>query len=96
MQYCRVNGEVWGSKVHPAIEGYKIVRVSPYVTGDSGILVSSTEILALDMLDARTGDTVLISSSSGVRNIVLSDSVPIKTITVAIVDEAEVSCSSEK
>lgn len=89
MQLCRVRGEIWGSRIHPEIEGYKILRLSPYIITRDTLTISDSEILALDQLDASAGENVIISSSSRVRDIVSSSTLPIKSVTIAIVDSED-------
>ncbi len=86
MQLCKVRGEVWGAKINPGIEGCKILRLSPYLLKNDKLIISDSEILALDMLHAGAGDDVLISSSSRVRDLTVGKALPLKTITVAVVD----------
>ncbi len=90
MQLCKVTGEVWGSRIHPSIEGRKILRLSPLNVKDGSLKDSDSELLAIDMLDASVDDVVLVSSSSGVRDLVIENTIPVKSITVAIVDEVNI------
>ena len=92
MQLCQVIGQVWGSEIHPEIEGYKIVKLVPYTLVDGKLNLTKTEILGIDALAASVEEDVLISSRSKVRDILLSSDLPIKTVTIAIVDGVIVEC----
>ncbi len=57
----RVLGDVWATRKVPGLEGRRLVLVS--VRGEDRVLV------ALDTLDAREGQDVLVSVGSGARNV---------------------------
>lgn len=60
MMRGRVVGEVWATRKSAGLEGRKLLLVG----GQSDRLV-----VAVDTLDARAGDTVLVSWGSGARGV---------------------------
>jgi microcompartment protein CcmK/EutM len=57
----RVIGEVWATRKAPGLAGRRLLLVG--VDGEDRALV------AIDTLDAREGDAVLVSVGSGARNV---------------------------
>ena len=57
----RVIGEVWATRKAPGLVGRRLVLVG--VDGEDRALV------AIDTLDARDGEAVLVSVGSGARNV---------------------------
>jgi len=60
MMRGRVIGEVWATRKSAGLEGRKLLLVAGQ--GDS-------LVVAVDTLDARAGDTVLVSWGSGARSV---------------------------
>ena len=58
---ARVIGEVWATRKAPGLEGRRLVLVS--VDGADRAMV------AIDTLDAREGQAVLVAVGSGARNV---------------------------
>lgn len=58
----RVLGEVWATRKSAGLEGRKLVLVA--VEGQDEVLV------AIDTLDAREGQEVLVALGSGARNVI--------------------------
>ena len=57
----RVLGEVWATRKAPGLAGRRLLIVG--VDGEDRALV------AIDTLDAREGETVMVSVGSGARNV---------------------------
>ena len=57
----RVIGEVWATRKAPGLAGRRLLLVG--VEGEDRALV------AIDTLDAREGETVMVSVGSGARNV---------------------------
>jgi microcompartment protein CcmK/EutM len=59
----RVIGEVWATRKAPGLDGRRLKLVA--VAGQDRVMV------AIDTLDARDGDAVLLSVGSGARNVLI-------------------------
>jgi microcompartment protein CcmK/EutM len=59
----RVIGEVWATRKAPGLAGRRLLLVG--VAGEDRALV------AIDTLDAREGETVMVSVGSGARNVLV-------------------------
>ena len=57
----RVIGEAWGTRKAPGLTGRRLLLVG--VEGEDRVVV------AIDTLDARRGEAVLVSVGSGARNV---------------------------
>ncbi len=60
-----VMGEVWATRKAQSLEGRKLALVALCDTHGP----TSEVVVAIDTLDARVGDAVLISYGSGARNV---------------------------
>jgi microcompartment protein CcmK/EutM len=85
---CRVEGSVVATAHHPSFDGRKLLIVQPLdeqgaATGDS--------FLAVDMVQAGRGDTVLVNrEGNGNRQLLrMGPIVPIRSLVVAIVDAVQ-------
>lgn len=58
---ARVLGEVWATRKAAGLDGRKLVLLA--VTGEDRVMV------AIDTLDAREGEEVLVEVGSGARNV---------------------------
>ena len=86
MQLGKVKGQLWLEQTPPPWRGYRLVSVLVGKTDGS----VGAEIIAADTLGARIGETVLVGSSSRVRDVVLGLSgAPIKSVVLAIVDKVD-------
>jgi len=61
-----VIGEVWTTRKAPGLSGRKLVLVA--VRADSQL--TGRVVVAIDTLDARTGEEVTVSFGSGARNVI--------------------------
>ena len=89
MKLCKVTGNVVATVKHEAYRGHKLMIVQPIdeVGSDAG-----TTFLAVDLVQAGPGDTVLVlQEGNGVRQILKADKLPIRSVIVGVVDA--VSCS---
>jgi ethanolamine utilization protein EutN len=89
MKLCKVTGNVVATVKHEAYRGHKLMIVQPIdeAGGDAG-----TTFLAVDLVQAGPGDTVLVmQEGNGVRQILKADKLPIRSVIVGVVDT--VSCS---
>ena len=70
MQLARVIGEVWATKKCPGLQGKKLLLLAIQKTGDDGRpLAGERVVVAADILDARIGETVIVTVGSGARNV---------------------------
>jgi microcompartment protein CcmK/EutM len=88
MTLCKVMGNVVATAHHPSFDGRKLLIVQPLdetgaATGDS--------FLAVDMVQAGPGDTVLVNrEGNGNRQILkMGAIVPIRSCIVGIVDHID-------
>jgi microcompartment protein CcmK/EutM len=61
----QIIGEVWATRKAPGLTGRKLVLVAAQGAGRS----TGRVVVAIDTLDARAGDEVLVSFGSGARNV---------------------------
>ena len=100
MILCRVEGTVVATAKHPAFHARKLLIVQPLDErgGDQG-----DSFIAVDMVQAGRGDTVLVNrEGNGNRKLLgMGDIIPIRSLIVGIVDavtvdRAELEASSTK
>jgi microcompartment protein CcmK/EutM len=89
MMLGRVEGTVVATAHHPAFDGRKLLIVQPL---DEARRPAGASILAVDMVQAGIGDTVLVNrEGNGNRQILkMGPIVPIRSCIVAIVDRVDV------
>ncbi|HEY3355650.1 MAG TPA: EutN/CcmL family microcompartment protein [Polyangia bacterium] len=88
MKICRVLGSVVATVKHPAYHGHKLLVVQPL---DEQAQPTGTSMLAIDVVQAGPGDTVLVmSEGNGVRQILKGKQLPIRSLIVGIVDAMDV------
>lgn len=89
MNLCRVTGNVVNTVRHPALTGQKLLVCTP-VDARTGKLKSG-RVVALDMVQAGIGDTVLvIDEGNACRRILRDSEAPMRTMIAAIVDRVDV------
>jgi ethanolamine utilization protein EutN len=85
MKLCRVAGNVVATVKHPTYRGHKLMIVQPIDEGGRDV---GTDFLAVDLVQAGPGDTVLVmQEGNGVRQILKEQKLPIRSIIVGIVDQ---------
>ena len=86
MILARVEGSVVATAHHPAFDGRKLLIVQPL---DEKQAPAGTSFLAVDMVQAGVGDTVLVNrEGNGNRQLLrMGAQVPIRSLIVAIVDQ---------
>jgi microcompartment protein CcmK/EutM len=89
MKVCRVKGTVVATAKHPAYAGRKLLVVQPL---DENGAEKGESYLAIDMVQAGTGDVVLVSSEgNGTRQVLgMGDIVPIRSLILGVVDAVHV------
>ncbi len=71
-------GTLWGSVQAHGMAGRKLALVRPTGGGQ--------ELVAVDPIGADIGQIVLVGNGSRIRDIVLDDGVPVKTVVLGIID----------
>jgi ethanolamine utilization protein EutN len=88
VKLCRVEGSVVASVHHPVYDGRKLLVVQPL--DETGRAVGDS-FLAVDMVQAGAGDTVLVNQEgNGARQLLkLGQQVPIRSLIVGVVDAVD-------
>ena len=88
MKLCRVEGSVTATVHHPTFDGRKLLIVQPL--DETGRAVGDS-FLAVDMVQAGAGDTVLVNQEgNGARQLLkLGAQVPIRSLIVGVVDAVD-------
>jgi ethanolamine utilization protein EutN len=83
---CRVEGSVVATIHHPSFDGRKLLIVQPL---DETGATAGESFLAVDMVQAGVGDTVLVNREGGGNRQLLGmgANVPIRSLIVGIVDQ---------
>ena len=85
MMIARVTGNVVATVQHAAFDGRKLMLVRPESPDTTK---AAPAIIAIDEIGAGPGERVLVMrEGSGVRQILGSDIVPIRSVIVGIVDQ---------
>jgi microcompartment protein CcmK/EutM len=94
MTLCRVVATVTSTEKHPHYRGYKIMSVQPILPDGTP---KGKSFLALDGVQAGTGDTVLVVDEGGSARAVLGDeqAVTVRTVICAIVDNVDIEARHE-
>jgi ethanolamine utilization protein EutN len=88
VKLCRVKGNVVATVKHPTYKGHKLMIVQPI--DERGVEVGAS-YLAVDLVQAGPGDTVLVmSEGNGVRQILKEQKLPIRSVVIGIVDAMDV------
>ena len=88
MRLCRVIGNVVATVKHPTYRGHKLMIVQPL---DEKGKDTGSSFLAVDLVQAGPGDTVLVmQEGNGVRQILKEQKLPIRSVIIGIVDEVDV------
>jgi ethanolamine utilization protein EutN len=90
----RVLGTVVSTVQHPYYSGRKQLLVGAVLP--DGTLDGTRYILALDMVGAGVGETVLVEDEgNSARQILADPKAPVRSLIVAIVDSVDVGASGE-
>jgi ethanolamine utilization protein EutN len=89
MKLCKVEGNVVATVKHPTYRGHKLMIVQPI---DEQGQETGSSFLAVDLVQAGPGDTVLVmQEGNGVRQILKEQKLPIRSVIIGIVDEVSLS-----
>ena len=84
MILCKVTGTIVATQKSETLRAHKILIVQPLLLDGSP---AGRDILALDTVDAGTGDTVLVmQEGESARRVLRRDDVPVHSLVVAVVD----------
>jgi len=85
MIICRVVGHVWATKKDEGLSGQKLMIVRESESGKK----RDDVFVAADMVGAGVGELVLVVTGSTARKAAGSDSLPVDSAIVGIVDSLE-------
>lgn len=89
MLLAKVKGNVVSTPKNKYLSGQKLLLVHP-VDFDNNY-IGNKDIIALDLIDAGIGDTVLVvQEGDAVQQILGHSNAPVNTMIVAIVDNIEI------
>ncbi|MBC8553009.1 MAG: EutN/CcmL family microcompartment protein [Candidatus Brocadiales bacterium] len=87
MILARVAGTVVATVRADGIEGSRYLLVEPCgASGETGVSVVSSGIVALDLIGAAPGELVLVSQGSSTRQTEITKDKPIDAVIIGIVD----------
>lgn len=86
MLICRVIGHVWATKKEEALSGQKLMVVQEECTNEK----NGATFVAADSVSAGIGERVLVVTGSTARRALGTDTLPIDSAIVGIIDEIEV------
>ena len=88
MFLAKIKGNLVATQKNEHLKGHKLLIVQ--AIDFDGNFVGSSEHIALDMIDAGIGDTVLVArEGDAVQQILGHNKAPVNTIIIAIVDDID-------
>ncbi len=88
MTIGKVTGTYVATQKNQELRGKKILIVQPLTPERKP---SGREILAVDVVDAGVGDTVLLmSEGTSARQVLVNDKIPVHTVIVGVIDDIDV------
>ena len=89
MFIARVIGEVVSTIEHPSLNGRKLLVIERL--DESGTKSTGDSLLAVDSVDAGTGDRVLVLDEGSSAGLVTElDNPPIRTVIVGVIDTIDI------
>ena len=85
MLICRVIGHVWATKKQDALNGQKLMIVKETVTDKN----KGDIFVAADTVGAGVGEDVLVVTGSTARRAAGTESIPVDSAIVGIIDSME-------
>jgi microcompartment protein CcmK/EutM len=84
----KVIGEVWATRRAPRLAARKLLLIAEHDVSAEGVRTTGRVVVAVDELDARLGDLVIVSFGSGARNAVVPGSrdVLVDAAVVQVID----------
>ncbi len=89
MEIARVKGTVVATRKEPKLGGHKLLLLE--IADVSGEAKGGGPIVALDTLDAGSGDLVLVVRGSSARQAMSMSTTPVDAIVIGIIDHIEFS-----
>ncbi len=88
MTIGKVTGTYVATQKNQELRGKKILIVQPLTPERKP---SGREILAVDVVDAGVGDTVLLmSEGTSARQVLVNNKIPVHTVIVGVIDDIDV------
>ncbi|MEJ5352245.1 MAG: EutN/CcmL family microcompartment protein [Melioribacteraceae bacterium] len=89
MILAKVKGNIVSTQKNKFLNGHKLLLVHPVDFNYN--LIGNRDIIALDLIDAGIGDTVLVAQEGdAIQQILGHSNAPVNTMIVAIVDNIEI------
>ena len=88
MKVAKVIGNIWATKKEDSLAGYKLLLIQ-YIDVSDGSIKGNPEV-AVDMIDAGVGETVIVVSGSSARNASGNTNLPVDATIVGIVDGLDI------
>ena len=88
MRVAKVIGNIWATKKEERLSGYKLLLVEPL-----NVLTNTSAgplEVAIDMIDAGVGETVILVKGSSARNATGDSTLPVDSTVVGIVDGLDI------
>jgi carbon dioxide concentrating mechanism protein CcmL len=86
---AKVKGNIVSTQKNPNLVSHKLLLV--HQIDLNGNFIGKKDIIALDLIDAGIGDTVLVvQEGAAIKQILGHRKAPVHTMIVAVVDELEV------
>lgn len=90
MILAKVIGNVVATQKNKSLEGHKLLLVKE--VDFEGKFINKNDALAIDLINAGIGDTVLIvREGDAIKQILGSNKAPVNTMIIAIVDDIDIS-----
>jgi ethanolamine utilization protein EutN len=84
MEQCLVVGKIWATKKRPELENYSLLLLKPLDAEKPEI--KRNFLVAVNTVNAKVGENVLVAFGSGARNALGDQQLPIDAAVVGIVD----------
>ncbi|MHC5212756.1 MAG: EutN/CcmL family microcompartment protein [Planctomycetota bacterium] len=84
----KVLGEVWATRCHPTLEGFKLLLVEPYEAAERVGGKKQGLVVAADAVDAGVGDEVIVAyGRAGRTALERGHDIAVEAAVVAVVDD---------
>lgn len=88
-----VTGQVWSTRQHPRLRNRRCLIVQPIHPDRTP---TGQALMAIDVVDAGPGDTVLVNKEgSGARLILDDPRIPVQAVIVGVVDRIDMSAGKK-
>jgi ethanolamine utilization protein EutN len=84
----RVIGEIWATRRHPTLEGFKLLLVDPYEVAERVGGKKQGLVVAADAVDAGVGDDVIVAyGRAGRTALERGHDIAVEAAVVGVVDD---------